>query len=289
MKYIEYKERVMHGTFDFPIQYYYVDSHHPRYEMQTHWHSEYELIYIRKGILHMDLDGSAFDAAEGDMIFVTGGICHSGVPSDCEYECLVFNLDYFVRQNNISNPAIENIINHKRVVMRILPRDTDGLVGVVQQLMDSMSRAEKGYELFVHGLMCQLLAIIVRDHLYGGAATLPQRSQNQQASLKNAIRYIEENYARHISLMELAHAAGMNRKYFCSFFRSMTLKTPFEYLNAYRVGVAGVQLLSTEKTITEIACNCGFNDASYFSKVFRKHMGDTPLIYRKKYKRTESN
>ncbi len=285
MKYIEYKERVTHGTFDFPIQYYYVDSHHPRYEMQTHWHSEFELIYIRKGLLRMDLDGETFDAVEGDVIFVMGGVCHSGIPCDCEYECLVFNLDYFVRQNSVGNQKINNILSHRHIVLCKLPSQVDGLGVVVKRLMNVMRGAQDGYELLVHGLMCELLGIIVCNHLYSDVAMQPQRSQNQQTSLKNAIQYIEENYARHISLEDLAQAAGMNRKYFCSFFRNMTFKTPFEYLNAYRVGVAGTQLLSTEKTITEIACFCGFNDASYFAKVFRKHMGETPLAYRKKYKR----
>ena len=48
----------------------------------------------------------------------------------------------------------------------------------------------------------------------------------------------------------------------------MTGKTPFEYLNNYRVEQAGELLLSTDMTVAKIAGNCGFNDASYFSKIF---------------------
>lgn len=76
----------------------------------------------------------------------------------------------------------------------------------------------------------------------------------------------------------------MNRKYFCIFFRNMTGKTPFEYLNNYRVEQAGELLLSTDMMVAKIAGNCGFNDASYFSKIFRRHKGETPHNYRKKHK-----
>ncbi len=64
----------------------------------------------------------------------------------------------------------------------------------------------------------------------------------------------------------------------------MTMKTPFEYLNNYRVELAGEQLLGSDMTVAQIAGNCGFNDMSYFSKMFRRYMGDTPLNYRKKHK-----
>jgi AraC-like DNA-binding protein len=65
------------------------------------------------------------------------------------------------------------------------------------------------------------------------------------------------------------------------------MKTPFEYLNSYRIEVAGEQLLRSDSTVAQIAVNCGFNDVSYFSKIFRRYMGDTPLNYRKKYKTVE--
>ncbi len=218
MKYPEYKERIEHGTFGFPIAYYYVDEHHPRYEMALHWHPEYEIIHVREGILHLNLDGERFDATAGDTVFVTDGVCHSGLPENCVYECLVFDLGRFVTQNNIAGQQVENILSHRRVVYSRLPAEAIGLSETVEQLLCSMRQMERGYELFVRGGLYQLLGIVIRDHLYGSVSALARRSRDQQASLKNAVRYIEENYTRNITLEELARAAGMNRKYFCVFF-----------------------------------------------------------------------
>jgi AraC-like DNA-binding protein len=215
------------------------------------------------------------------------GVCHSGLPEDCLYECVVFDLGRFVTQNNIVSRELENILDHKRSVQRKLPSDTEGLRETVDQLFFSMRYQQRGYELFVRACLYQLLGIVVRDHLYDNAGAMARRSLNQQASLKNAVQYIREHYMQHVTLEELSRAAGMNRKYFCSFFRSITMKTPFEYLNSYRIEVAGEQLLRSDSTVAQIAVNCGFNDVSYFSKIFRRYMGDTPLNYRKKYKTVE--
>ena len=59
----------------------------------------------------------------------------------------------------------------------------------------------------------------------------------------------------------------------------MTNKTPIEYLNYYRIESACEQLLTTDYSITEVALNSGFNDASYFIKIFKKHRGITPKQY----------
>ena len=60
----------------------------------------------------------------------------------------------------------------------------------------------------------------------------------------------------------------------------MTGRTPMEHLNLYRIETAGELLLSTDRPVGEIAGLCGFDDASYFAKLFRRHMGCSPRRYR---------
>ena len=119
-------------------------------------------------------------------------------------------------------------------------------------------------------------------HLYGGERIADKRSTGQLEPFKRVIGYIEENYASRIMLADLAKTAGMTPKYFCSFFYSMTRKTPIEYVNSYRIERACEQLITSDTSITDIGLNCGFNEISYFIKTFRRHVGTTPHQYRKK-------
>ena len=120
--------------------------------------------------------------------------------------------------------------------------------------------------------------------LIGGetASTVLSPNRSRIVRMKRVLAYIRDRYENTITLAELASLAGMTPKYFCRAFSQMTGKTPIEYLNYYRVEQAGEQLLLTDRSITDIALGCGFNDMSYFSKTFFRYKGMSPSAYRKK-------
>ena len=98
--------------------------------------------------------------------------------------------------------------------------------------------------------------------------------------LKKAFQLIDEKYATPLTLAELSTAAGLSPNYFCKFFQKMTHYTPIEYLNQYRIDQACLKLAYTDKSITDIAYACGFNNLSYFIKTFRKQKGISPGKFR---------
>ena len=98
--------------------------------------------------------------------------------------------------------------------------------------------------------------------------------------MKAVLEYIEAHYNADISLGDLASIIGMNPKYFCKFFASLTHQTPMDYVSFYRVEHAAYLLDSTDLSVTAIGSECGFSESSYFSKVFKKYMGITPKEYR---------
>ena len=67
MHYLDYNEKKQHGTLDFPIEYYHVNEHHPRYNMPFHCHKELEIIRILEGILYLKLDDEEFEERMRDM------------------------------------------------------------------------------------------------------------------------------------------------------------------------------------------------------------------------------
>ena len=89
------------GTYEFPFEFHHIDASHPRYLMSYHWHVEYEIIRILKGTLTVTLDEKSFTAHGNDVIFVNSGILHSGIPEDCVYECIVFDLNAFLKSSSV--------------------------------------------------------------------------------------------------------------------------------------------------------------------------------------------
>jgi AraC-like DNA-binding protein len=98
--------------------------------------------------------------------------------------------------------------------------------------------------------------------------------------LRKAERYIWENYTRKISLREIAKAAGLSAPYFSTIFKEEMGENLSSYLNRLRVEKAANLLTVTGKSLNEIAGLCGFEDQSWFSKIFKSFTGVSPGKYR---------
>jgi AraC-like DNA-binding protein/ligand-binding sensor protein len=100
------------------------------------------------------------------------------------------------------------------------------------------------------------------------------------AALRKAERYIYENYTRKISLKEVADASGLSAPYFSNIFKEEMGENLTNYLNRLRVERAGRLLTETEMSLSEIAGLCGFENQSWFSKIFKSFTGISPGKYR---------
>ena len=280
MKYIDYKERREQGTFNFPIAYYHQTTRSPRYFMTYHWHEHYEILHILSGEFHFTLDNENHIYKKDDVIFITGGMLHGGTPVDCTYDSIVFDLHMLLKDNHACAKTIYNIMNHQMVINTYLSERSDKILPIVKQLSATLAGKKTGYEFLTQGYLYQLIGIIMEDQLYDISTTNTIINERLD-SIKDVLAYISDNYANNITLDSLAKIAGMNPKYFCRYFRSMTERTPIDYLNYYRIECA-CELLSTKYiSIKETAISCGFNDESYFIKTLHKYKGITPKQFTK--------
>ncbi len=282
MKYFEYREHRQQGTFDFPVELYHIEPSHLRYQMPYHWHPEYEIIRILEGTFHLTLDDKTFVVNKGDILFLQDGTLHGGIPENCIYECLVFNMNLLLKENNICAKFTQKIIRHEIIFRQQLPNNLPCIKNTIDNLFLVMAEKKTGYEFLTQGYLYQFLGVLLGEHLYEVNVSAASISQQHVLIFKRVLGYIENNYTKHITLDDLAKIAGMNPKYFCRFFREMSYHTPIEYLKYYRIECACEQLAAGKNTIIEVAFNCGFNDISYFIKTFRKYKGITPKQYIKK-------
>ncbi|HJA68207.1 hypothetical protein B5F07_02015 [Lachnoclostridium sp. An169] len=142
-----------------------------------------------------------------------------------------------------------------------------------------MQSRREGYELAVIGSLYEFFGYILENRLYTEGPSVQQKDARRIEHLKKALEKIESSYADCLTLDDLASEAGMNSKYFCRYFREMTHRTPIDYLNYYRVEQACFKLATTNESITDVGLSCGFNDVSYFIKMFKKYKGVTPKKY----------
>lgn len=101
--------------------------------------------------------------------------------------------------------------------------------------------------------------------------------------VREAIRYIQEHFAEHLSLERVSEVVMFSPDYFSTIFKKETGENFVDYLNKYRIEVAKEMLRTTHETIVQISDAVGYNDSKYFTKLFKKHVGLKPSEYRNIY------
>ena len=281
-------ETKQHGTLEFPAEYYYIDSSHPRYHMSFHWHKEWELIYIIEGCFQVYAGEEHYTANPGDTILIRDGMLHGGTPTDCIYECFVFDLHNLFRNLDAVKKYLRPIYHHHILPQIFYSGTEDAAISLaVRELMNAYRSPKETsspfgdfHELVTYSNISRLFTLILKQEAYIPNPEEASGNSHRINQLKTVLEYIETHYASPVSLDLLAKEAGMNPKYFCRFFRSLTHQTPLDYVNYYRIQQAAQMLHTSDLSITDISLECGFNDSSYFVKVFRKYRGVTPNQYR---------
>lgn len=275
MKDIAFREQKQHGSADFPIAYYRVDTQFPQYVMPLHWHRELEIVAVREGELRIFLNNTAYEMVAGDVLFIGSGVLHRAEPLNCLYECVVFDPNLLGRR--LQEHALP-LLAGEREIRALFPACDGDIRQAVDQLCAHMERAEPHYQLAVHGALAKLLYLMYA----GGHIHTPERAGrggHQAEIVARVVRYIDENYREKITLQTLADQAAVHEKYLCRIFKEFTGRTPIDYVNQLRIDHACIDLTLHHKNVTEAALDAGFTDVSYFTKLFKRTKGVTPREY----------
>ena len=282
MKHADFFELKRHGSPDFPIQYYYVDSSNPQYIMVAHWHKEFEIIRVLEGEFRVFLNNVEYRLGAGDVLFVECGCLHRGEPDDSVYECVVFDLNMLCRnQNDAAARLISPLINSSVGISGILAKSDGEIYKTVNSLFATLCEKKQYYELETYSLLFKLFSQLYSKNTFISGAT-PSHSGKIDTIIQ-LLGWIEKNLTEAITLDMLSAFSGLNKKYLCRVFKEYTSKTVVNYINELRIENACYEISVKGKTITRAAFDSGFNDLSYFCKVFKKHKGITPREYKKQF------
>ena len=282
-------EKKQHGTLEFPVAYYNIIPSHPHYTMPFHWHKEWELIRIRKGTVTLHIDDYEYIAREGDILLFHESMLHgSPPPKDVEYDCLVFDLRGLLRGNELLKLHLRPIYRMESLPHIYYPKETNSdIYPFVDELMTAhydyqQNLSDRKYlELTTISTLTHLfLRILQNGHCTRNSETVSstERRINQ---IKTILEYMEFHYQDEITLDKLASVANMNPRYLCRIFKQVTALSPIDYVIYLRIEQACTLLTTTSLPIIHIALECGFNDCSYFARVFKSRKGMTPREYRK--------
>jgi YesN/AraC family two-component response regulator len=100
--------------------------------------------------------------------------------------------------------------------------------------------------------------------------------------IKKIIQYIRSNYMKKITLNNISDSVNFSVSYVCRMFKEETGMSLTDYMNKVRIENAKILLMNNDIPLIDVSYLCGFDDQSYFSKVFKKSTGSSPGVFREK-------
>lgn len=280
------KELKNHGKALFPLHVYRHFDADGEYNVATHWHDEFEFIFLEYGEMLARIDGQAILLKAGECLCIHPGEVHSleslaEIPS--QHQAIVFPLHFLASAfvDEIQLTCIQPLHTGALKLPRHLAATTEysPLLSHIQLIITHYHAKKIGYQLLLKASFYQFFALILAQTSDVALALPPV--DPQIARIKQAISYFHTHYSDKIYIQSVADELHINHHYFCRTFKRVTGKTPIDYLNHYRLEQAETQLRMTREPIMTISLDVGFDNISYFIKLFKVQYGTTPAKYRK--------
>ena len=282
------RELKSHGDVSFPI----LVSHESitSYELNTfswHWHPEIELTLIEEGEMMYQINGHEMHVQKGDLLFSNCNALHSGHSIDgraCYYWSITFDskLIYGFENSLIQTKYVDAVVSAKEFSSLLFDGSESwhqDLKELVCELISLSSDKSDFYEIKIQMQLTKIWLMLL-EHRTSFSLNENALNPKTSARLKTILSFIHENFEKKISLDDIANSVHLCKSECCRFFKKHMQESLFDYLLRYRIEQSIPYLRNPEFSITETALCCGFSDAGYYSRMFKRYTGMSPRDYR---------
>jgi AraC family transcriptional regulator len=247
-------------------------------EMPEHWHGEHlRLVSLSRCSGEIRTAGGmrARNNARGAVCVIPSGRPFAASLGD-DTECLAIYLDPALV---VRAAAEASAASGFEVVEKSCPSDpVVSRVGLA--LLAELETAGPGGRLYAESLANVLAVHLLRNYTAAGAGGRRFSGGLSGPRLRRVLDFVGDNYARDLSLAELAGVAGTSPFHFAREFKRATGTTPHQHLIKFRVERAKALLAESQMPLAEVGLRTGFSHQSHFTRLFRRLTGTTPQSYR---------
>jgi AraC-like DNA-binding protein len=252
----------------------------PYFQFKWHYHPEFELTYIVKGNGYRIVGNSYEPFNDGDLVLLGSNLPHtwSGkADGDVNSDAIVIQFS-----SEFISPFLE--LNESLLIKNMLDSSLRGInFELDEQLVTKIIEITEtnGVERILK--LISILDILSKKQIKLIAPNTFHNvvSKKSEVRINKVCLFIQNNFQNKIYLKEIADLIYLTESNFCKFFKKATGKTYSDYVNEIRINEASRLLIQSDKTISQISFECGFETLSYFNRVFLNKKGITPSFYRK--------
>ncbi|AOW09417.1 AraC family transcriptional regulator [Flavobacterium gilvum] len=247
-----------------------------------HYHPEFELVYVEAvaGIRHVGKNISSF--IESDLVLIGSNVPHLnfdyGLQTEYKQIVVQFKEDFFP---NLIIPTAEfgnirALFDKAYLGLSFYGKTKEQVVAKLKE-MQSKNNFNSLLELFE---ILNIMAESSEVHELNTEDTRIKMFINDKIRMGTVYNYIHENYGKNPNVNHIASIVHLSTAAFCRYFKKQTNMTFTEFVNQYRISQAKTLLLK-DHNVSEVGYAVGFESMSYFNKLFKTLVGETPSSFKK--------
>jgi AraC-like DNA-binding protein len=251
-------------------------DYQPQWKLARHRHAHFQMIYCLGGSGRFLLEDREYPLTEGSLFLIKPRREHGLEPSS-----LVKTLDlkFLVKDRALRR----SLLNAHEVIAEQDPR----VAALFEQIRAEGERKDPMYREMCGVLLIQLLIRYLRRDSrpddVDGASLVSADDAPRDSLARQAIQFIEENYASDLSMRQIADAVGRSDRRLRQRFEESLGAPPMRYLAQYRVRKAKDLIQYSDHALKDVAGMVGFKSIHHFTRVFHEIAGETPGAWRRKY------
>jgi len=249
----------------------------PIYAEEAHVNRAAEILHVVAGSVKVHMPGGPVSAGPGDTLLVPSASSHRD-EFDLEEGLEVFYCAFRWEAEEDYFRAVP-----PQSLERLSPACRSQIAGLADLLRADLAQGREMDQLVARSRILTLLMLIYRDLVppagEGQEAPTAYGEVRRHELMSRARQYIQQHYARCVSLDEIAEALHVSGYYLSHVFSAESDFTLFSYLTSVRMERAKALLLAGVLKVSEIARAVGYRSPNYFSKVFRRHFGCSPRYF----------
>ena len=271
-----------------PDQLYFAESlPDDRMDFPVHNHEEYELTLSACGHSYRTIGSTFSDISGLDLVMIGPGVTHSfrkkaGFENE-RADLTVVQFSHRLQEFKMFNTDV------LKPISQMLGRTLTGIVfspETVRKNADNIRRLPgtggfDGVMLFLK-ILYDLATSPNQTYISAAPSIIETGPQYGNERVNRILNYIHAHYAERLSLERVGQLVNLSRTGVSRYFKAKTSHHFTDYVNSYRVHKATEMMLNTDKTVSEIAYTCGFNNLSNFNRIFKSVTKTTPSTYRKR-------
>jgi AraC-like DNA-binding protein len=254
---------------------------------KIHSHKNFELNYISAGSGRRIVGNHISSYTRGDLVLLGPNISHCWEVlepgTDNQGECVVTHFYENIISSNFFNiPELNEVVN-------LLKEAGSGILfkgPKTKKVAESLKKMVhmEGLERYIELLKVFSLLLQIEDREYLALpSSMPNTYNKDREQIDKIYEYVFQNVQNGINLNDAAKLVYMEPSSFCRYFKKKTSQTFMDYVKSVRIGIAARLLAETDKQITQICYECGYNNLANFNHYFKVVMKKTPSEYRKAF------